>query len=173
MALHTQRWKTHRQKGGAIPRFPTRWKEMFDRYHCTRREVDSCLLDIARHPKHHESYQMVFFNVSRSANIMSHKCGAGPTILPSGKMLISYNDVARPLFGVEALALQGIHASMLPIVTQLLKHSFDSRFLRHAAGNAFSSPQSQLGLVISLCVFLNSLVATLKSKLAGRLHVRG
>ena len=37
---------------------------------------DSCLLDIARHPKHHESYQMVFFDVSQLANIMLHKCVA-------------------------------------------------------------------------------------------------
>ena len=40
------------------------------------REVDSCFLDIARHPKHHASDQMVFFDVSQSANRMSHKCVA-------------------------------------------------------------------------------------------------
>ena len=67
--------------------------------------------------------------------------------------MISYNDVARPLFGAEAFALQGIHASMLPIDIRFLKHAFDDRFLRHAAGNAFNCPQSQMGIVISLCVF--------------------
>ena len=136
---------------GPYPPLPTRWKDMFDRYHFTRREADACLLDVARHPKHHACNQTVFFDVSQSANIMSHRCGVCPISLPNGKLVISCNDVVRPLFGVEALALQGIHWCMLPCCAAT--HAFTNRFLRHAAGNAFSCTQAQLGIVISLCVF--------------------
>ena len=124
---------------------------MFDRYHFTRREADACLLDIARHPKQHACDQTVFFDVSQSANIISHRCVVCQTILPDGTLVSSCIDVVMPLFGVEALALQGIHWSMLPCAAAT--HAFTNRFLRHAAGNAFSCPQAQLGIVISLCVF--------------------
>ena len=65
--------------------------------------------------------------------------------------MISHKQDFRPLFGVEALALQGIHWSMLPCAAAT--HAFSDRFFRHAAGNAFSGPQSQLAIMISLCVF--------------------
>ena len=149
--LHRQLWATHRQKGMAMPRLPQHWNDMFVRCHFTRREADACLLDIARYPKHYGRDQTIFFDVSQSANRMSHQCGMCPTILPTGKLVISRTQDVRPLFGVEALALQGIHSSMLPCVAAT--RAFDDRFFRHAAGNAFSGPQSQLGIVISLCVF--------------------
>ena len=159
--LHRQMWNAHRQKGIAKPRLPAPWKDMFVRYRLTQREPDACLLDIARHPKHYESDHTIFFDISQSANRMSHTCGVCPTILPAGKNVISHKTTlqcggtcqlsCRPLFGVEALALQGILWSMLPCVEAA--RAFGDRFFRHAAGNAFSGPQSQLAIMISLCVF--------------------
>jgi site-specific DNA-cytosine methylase len=149
--LHRRMWATHRRKGLAKPRLPAHCKDMFVRYSLTPREADACLLDIARHPKHYGSDQTIFFDVSQSANRMSHRCGVCPTILPTGKLVISHKQDVRLLFGVEALALQGIHWSMLPCAAAT--RAFNDRFFRHAAGNAFSGPQSQLAIMISLCVF--------------------
>ena len=82
------------------------------------REVDSCLLDIARHPKHHESDQMVFFDVSQSANRMSHKCVAKLGVCTERASC----DLATPHFG-------GALSSAYRVVKSLSKPHLGGRLL--------------------------------------------
>ena len=80
--------------------------------------------------------------------------------------------IARPLFGLEALRLQGLFESMLPNPAAL--HTFTNRDVHHLAGNAFSVAHVHLAMLVTLSVWkMPSSAAELKDlKDAARAHHR-
>ena len=78
--------------------------------------------------------------------------------MPNGKMVISRfaGQPPRPLFGIEALALQGLKFGMLSdeaAVKAKFKPSFGDRFFLNAAGNAYSVPQTPLAVLVATMIF--------------------
>jgi len=103
-----------------------------------------------------EEGEFILYDVSQSANRIPRGVAVGPTILPNGKMVIAQypGQEPRPLFGIEALALQGFNLSMLPEeAAEVAKSSFNGRFYLDAAGNAYSVPQAQLAVFVAMCIF--------------------
>ena len=131
---------------------PPHWLRMIKRYHFTAREIDICRMQLAKHRRlHGVRRHTVFFDVSQSAHRVPRGVNACCTILPSGRILVAQDDAVRPLFGVEALALQGLDLSSLPNAAASAR--FSHSFLTDVAGNAYSTPQACLACFISLCIF--------------------
>ena len=157
-AQHKQIWKgLESESCHAKPHFPQSWKGMFEKFPFTPREKDVSRLEIARNKKDYETKQFLMFDVSQSAHRLPRGLGMSPTILPCGKLIISNlpgQGEPRPLFGIEALALQGFDFAMLTEKgASVARSDFDGAFYRSAAGNAYSVPQAQLAVLIALCIF--------------------
>jgi site-specific DNA-cytosine methylase len=151
--LHKTLWS-----GSRKPQFPASFKGMFQKYSFTAREKDLIRLELAHNTQDYdkEEGEFILYDVSQSANRIPRGVAVGPTILPNGKMVIAQypGQEPRPLFGIEALALQGFNLSMLPEeAAEVAKSSFNGRFYLDAAGNAYSVPQAQLAVVVAMCIF--------------------
>ena len=97
----------------------------------TVREKDLIRLELAHNMKDYdkEEGEFILYDVSHSANRIPRGVAVGPTILPNGKLVIVQypgHPEPRPLFGIEALALQGFNLSMLPEeAAEVAKSSFN------------------------------------------------
>ena len=146
-------WRQTRNSGSTGRGFPKHWKAMMHRYRFTARERDICRLEISLHRSEHESdgSDHIFFDTSQSAHRVPRGRNECCTILPSGRILVAQDHEVRPLFGVEALALQGVDLASLPNAAAAVH--FSPAFMTDVAGNAYSTPQACLACFISLCIF--------------------
>jgi len=133
-----------------------RVKTKFIRY--SKREQDILAYDMAKHAVNYEpNGNISVLDVSQNIHRYPRRTNACPTLLPGGKITIVRADAVdgsvsgRPLSGVEALRLQGMHESMAKNPGSLW--TFDNKDVKDLAGNAFSVPQSQLATLIALVVF--------------------
>lgn len=156
---HKKLWKDLESQGIAKPHFPKSWRGMLQRFPFTARERDVSRLEVARNSREYMVPQYICFDVTQSAHRLPRAVNHCPTILPNGKLIVANMPSRelgepRPLFGIEALALQGFDFSMLTGEGAAVARSdFDGAFYLSAAGNAYSVPQAQLAVLVALCIF--------------------
>ena len=155
---HKTFWKNMRRAGALRNR---KGKPQFTQHgKLSKRETDIVRAELIQHEKDYIPGQKVFIDVSQSIHRYPRSVGAAPTILPGGHICVvsrglcdspTADPVLRPLYGLEALRLQGLHESMLPNPGSIF--SFRDSDLLGLAGNAFSFVHIHLAMLCLLSGF--------------------